>query len=589
MKDFLKYTLATIVGIILATILFFIIILSILSAVVASGEKPESIADNSVLVLKAGVEIPDRGNPAPFSGFDLINMELTPVAGLNDILANIKKAATDNKIKGILIENGLAASGWATIEEIRDALKEFRNSGKFVIAYSDYVLLQQAYYLSTSADRIYINPASTVEFKGLSGDILFFKKALDKLGIEVQVTRHGKFKGAVEPFMLDRLSRENEEQIKGYVGSIWNHVVDNISGSRHITPQRLNSIADSLIGYSAQGAFSNKLIDGLMYRDALNDTLKALSGLKKDDKLNLVSMIRYTRVPNPHKMISAKNKIAVIYASGTIVMGKGNETNIGGNSYSELIRKQRKDSSVRAVVLRVNSPGGNGVASDLIWREVLLTAKEKPVVVSMGNYAASGGYYISAPGSKIIADPTTITGSIGVFGLIPNTSRLFNQNLGISTQAVNTNRNSDFPSVYRPMSGYEKEVMQMNIDDFYNDFVNKVAEGRKLLPSRVDSIAQGRVWSAESALGIGLVDEIGGLNLAVAEAAKLAGIETYSLRELPVPEDPYTKLISMLSGDVKMHFLKSRLGEYSNIIDELQNVKELSGIQARLPYFIDVH
>jgi protease-4 len=589
MKDFLKYTLATIVGIILATILLFIIFLFSLSIMVASGEKPVTISDNSVLVLKTGVEIPDRGNPGPFAGIDLINLDITPVAGLNEILADIKKAASDDKIKGILIENGLANSGWATIEEVRDALKEFRKSGKFVISYSDYVLLQQGYYLSTVADKIYISPESTIDFKGLSGDVLFYKKALDKLGIEVQVTRHGKFKGAVEPFMFDKLSRENEEQIRSYVGSIWNHVVENISQSRSLTQERVNAIADNLTGYSAEGALANKLVDGLIYQDALNDTLKTLSGLSGNAKLNMVSMTKYTRVPNPRKMISAKNKISVIYASGTIVMGKGNETNIGGNSYSDLIRRERKDSTVKAVVLRVNSPGGNAIASDLIWREVELTAKEKPVVISMGNYAASGGYYISAPATLIIADPTTITGSIGVFGLLPNTSTLFNQKLGISSQTVNTNRNSDFPSVYRPMTGYEREIMQNNIDSFYDSFIKKVSDGRKLTPASVDSIAQGRVWSATSAIKIGLVDKIGGLDSAVAEAAKLAGITTYSLRELPVPEDPYTRLISKLSGDVEMRILSNHLGEYKKVIDDLRELNELSGVQARLPYFIDVH
>ena len=589
MKDFLKYVLATIVGIILASILFFIIFISTLSALVSSGEKPASISANSVLVLKAGIEIPDRGNPAPFSGFDPVNFEITSVTGLNDILADIKKAESDNKIKGILIENGLSAPGWATTEEIRNAILEFKSSGKFVIAYSDYVLLQEGYYLSTSANRIFISPASTVDFKGLSGDVLFYKKALDKLGVEVQVTRHGKFKGAVEPFILDKLSKENEEQIRSYVGSIWNHAIDKISEARHLTTGQLNNTADSLVGYTADGALSSKLVDGLLYRDALIDTLKSLSGLSKNDKINLVSMAKYTKVPDPLKMVSAKNKIAVVYASGTIVMGKGNDTNIGGNSYGDMIRKLRKDSTIKAIVLRVNSPGGNAIASDLIWREVELTAKEKPVVVSMGNYAASGGYYISAAGTKILADPTTITGSIGVFGLIPNTSKLLNEKLGISTQTVNTNRNSDFPSVTRPMTGYEKEVMQHNIDGFYKVFIDKVAVGRKLTPARVDSIAQGRVWGATSATGIGLVDEIGGLNDAVKEAASLARIETYSLKELPEPEDPYTRIIRTLSGDVSMRLLKNSLGEYRGLIDQLKGLEEFSGVQARMPYMIEVH
>jgi protease-4 len=418
---------------------------------------------------------------------------------------------------------------------------------------------------------------------------MFYKKALEKLGVEVQVIRHGKFKGAVEPYILDKLSKENREQIESYVGSIWSHVIENISKSRGIAAEKLNLLADNLTGYVASGAYENGLVDGLIYRDALIDTLKIRSGLTTDDKIALVPMHKYTKVPDPKKMVSAKNKIAVIYASGTIVMGKGGENNIGGDSFGELIRKERKDTTVKAIVLRVNSPGGNAIASDIMWRELELASKVKPVVISMGNYAASGGYYISAPGTKIFASPTTITGSIGVFGLIPNAGKLMNQKLGISTETVNTNKNSDFPSVYRPMEIYEKEVMQLSIEKVYSDFVSKVSSGRKMSVAAVDSIGQGRVWSGSDAKRLGLVDETGGLRASVEEAAKLAGIETYSLRELPVAEDPFTRIISQLSAEIRIRILKNELGEYKKIFDEIQEIKNLSGIQARLPYFIEVH
>jgi protease-4 len=589
MKSFLKYTLATITGIIIVSILFFVILLASLSTMMISGEKPVSISENSILVLKAGATIPDQGNTNPYAGFDIINMTITPLPGLNEILQNIKKASADDKIKGILIENGLSTSGWATTEELREALEKFRAGGKFVIAFSDYVLLQEGYYLSTAADKIYVNPSSTVDFKGLSGEVMFYKKALEKLGVEVQVIRHGKFKGAVEPYILDKLSKENREQIESYVGSIWSHVIENISKSRGIAAEKLNLLADNLTGYVASGAYENGLVDGLIYRDALIDTLKIRSGLTTDDKIALVPMHKYTKVPDPKKMVSAKNKIAVIYASGTIVMGKGGENNIGGDSFGELIRKERKDTTVKAIVLRVNSPGGNAIASDIMWRELELASKVKPVVISMGNYAASGGYYISAPGTKIFASPTTITGSIGVFGLIPNAGKLMNQKLGISTETVNTNKNSDFPSVYRPMEIYEKEVMQLSIEKVYSDFVSKVSSGRKMSVAAVDSIGQGRVWSGSDAKRLGLVDETGGLRASVEEAAKLAGIETYSLRELPVAEDPFTRIISQLSAEIRIRILKNELGEYKKIFDEIQEIKNLSGIQARLPYFIEVH
>jgi len=589
MKTFLKYTLATITGIIITSFLFFLILIAGLSTMMISGEKPASISENSILVLKGGTPIPDKGTGSPYEGIDLINMTITPAPGLNDILRNIKKASADNKIKGILIENGLLPSGWATTEEIREALEKFRAEGKFVIAYADYVMLQEAYYLSTAADKIYVSPSSTIDFKGLSGEVMFYKKALEKLGVEVQVIRHGKFKGAVEPYILDKLSPENEAQIKSYVGSIWAHVIENISKARGIAPEKLNELADNLVGYMGSGALENKLVDGLIYRDALIDTLKIRSGLTTDDKIYMVSMTKYSKVPDPKKTVSAKNKVAVIYASGTIVMGKGNDNNIGGNAYADLIRKERKDTTIKAIVLRVNSPGGNAIASDIIWKEVELASKVKPVVISMGNYAASGGYYISAPGTKIFASPTTITGSIGVFGLIPNAGKLMNQKLGISTQTVNTNKNSDFPSVYRPMRVYEKDVMQLSIEQVYSDFVNKVSSGRKMGMAAVDSIGQGRVWSGNDAVGIGLVDEYGGLITSIEAAAGLAGIEAYSIRELPLSEDPFTRILAQLTGEIKMRILKQELGEYKKFFDEILEIKNLSGIQARLPYFIEVH
>ncbi len=588
MKSFLKYTLATITGIIITSILFFVVMLASLSALVASGDKPVSISENSILVLKAGVEIPDRGNEDPFAGFDIVNMTVTSTPGLNEILGNIKKAYSDDNIKGILIENGMLPSGWATTGEIRNALLKFRESGKFVISYSDYLLTQQCYYLSSAADKIYINPGSMVDFKGLSGEVMFYKKALDKLGVEVQVTRHGKFKGAVEPFILDKLSDENKEQIKAYVGSIWDNVIAAISESRGISAEQLNLLADNLSGNIASTALDEKLVDGILYRNELIDTLKSLSGIAKEKDLNLVSMSKYAKVPDPDKNVSAKNRIAVIYASGTIVTGKGNEGNIGGNRYAEIIRKQRLDTSVKAIVLRVNSPGGSAVASDIMWQELELSARAKPVVISMGNYAASGGYFISAPATKIYASPTSISGSIGVFGLLPNAEELLEKKLGLTTEIIKTNKNSDFPSVYRPMNLYEKEVMQRSIENIYSDFVSKVSKGRKMSFESVDSIGQGRVWTGKSAQNIGLVDEIGGLNDAIKGAAELAGLDNYSVRELPVHEDPYTRLLSQLGGEITMRILKSELGESARYFNMVEEIRELSGIQARLPYFLEI-
>ncbi|HLN21829.1 MAG TPA: signal peptide peptidase SppA [Bacteroidales bacterium] len=588
MKEFLKYTLATITGIIIASFLFFFILMGSLAALVASGDKPVSISENSILVLKTGIPIPDRTSQSPLAGFDIINMEISSSPGLNEILKNIRKASQDDKIKGILIENGLLSSGWATTEEIRNALIKFRESGKFVISYTDYALTQECYYLSTAADKVYVNPGAMIDFKGLSSEVMFFKDALEKIGVEVQVTRHGKFKGAVEPFILDKLSEENKTQIKAYAGSIWDHVVKNISSARNIPAEKLNQIADNLDATVASGALNVGLIDGLIYRDVLTDTLKSLTGIKSSEDLKTVSMTKYSKVPEKKKS-PAKSKISIIYAEGNIVTGNGNESNIGGNKFAGVIRKEREDSTVKAIVLRVNSPGGNAVASDIMWRELQLAAMVKPVIVSMGNYAASGGYYISAPATKIYANPTTISGSIGVFGLLPNMNRLMEDKLGLKTEVVRTNTNSDFPSVFRPLNSREKEVMLMSVEQVYGNFVGKVAAGRKMEPDRVDSIGQGRVWSGSNALSIGLVDEIGGLETAIDGAAELAGIKDYSIRELPEIEDPYVKLLGQLSGEVRAAFIKNELGENVRYYNMLREIGEMKGIQARLPFFMDIH
>lgn len=588
MKNFLIYTLATVTGIILASILFFFIMIGTLGALVAAGEKPVSLSDKNVLVLKAGVPVPDRSNPNPWAGFDFVNMTFSPAPGLYEILNNIRKAENDPKITGILIENGLLPSGWATTGEIRDALIKFRSGGKFVLAYSDYVLTQEGYYLSSSADKIYLNPGAMIEFKGLSGEVMFYKEALEKLGVEVQVIRHGKFKGAVEPFILDRLSDENREQINTYVGSIWNHILAKISEARNIQVEKLNEIAGRLAVTTPAEAAEQGMIDGMLYRDQLIDTIKILSGLTPDDKIGLVSMTKYTKVPETLKTPHSRDKIALIFAEGNIVTGKGNETNIGGNYYADIIREQRKDTNVKAIVLRVNSPGGNAVASDIIWRELKLAAEKKPVIVSMGNYAASGGYYISVPATRIFASPVTITGSIGVFGLVPQAGRLLKNKLGINTETVNTNPYADFPSIYRPMSPYEKEVMQKGIENVYSDFTSRVSEGRRIDIQKVYGLAEGRVWDGSNAFIRGLVDQFGGLTDAIEYAAKSAGLDKYSVQQYPVAEDPYMKLISGLTGELRAKLVYNRLGAAVNIITQLQEMASVSGIYARMPYILEL-
>ncbi len=589
MKTFLKMTLATVTGLLLTGILFFVIMLASLSAMVASGNKPADIPEKSVLVLKTGVPVPDRTSTNPFTSFDPMSLKLTQTPGLNDILANLKKAADDKEISGILIENGVVPSGWATADEIQKALSEFKKSGKFVYSYSDYVLMQESYFISSSADAIWLNPTSMFYFQGLAAEVTFYRKALEKLGVDVQVIRHGKFKGAVEPYMLDKMSDENRLQITAYVGSIWSHAIKVISEARGIPEARLMQLADSLAGYDLALMTSEGLIDGTLYRDQMEDSIRSAAGIDEGKKINYVSMTKYSKVPAKDIKLAGKAKIAVVYAEGNIVMNEGDDTNIGGSRYAEELRKVRLDSTVKAVVLRVNSRGGNAIASDIIWREVDLISKVKPVVVSMGNYAASGGYYISAAADKIMASPVTVTGSIGVFGLIPNASSLLEKKLGISSEVVRTNAHADSPSLTRALSPYERDALQANVERTYTAFTAVVAEGRGIPQPSVDSIGQGRVWSGTDAIGIGLVDSFGGLNDAVREAAKLAGLEEYRTVERPEAVDFYTALLQDMTGEMRLRAIRNELGDAAKYYLDLKELLTAEGIQARIPYLIDIH
>ena len=591
MKTFLKMLLAVIAGMILTGILFFVIMLSVVSGMAAAGNKSVDIPEKSVLVIRTGAMIPDRTSSNPFAMFDPVTMALTQTPGLNELLKNLKKAADDENVKGILIETGTMPSGWATADELRTALEEFKQSGKFVYSYAEYMLMQESYFISTAADAIWINPTAMVDFKGLAAEVTFYKDALEKLGVDVQVIRHGKFKGAVEPYMLDKLSDENRLQISEYMGSIWEHIVGVISEKRGVPVEKVMSLADSLAGYDPAMMTAAGLIDGPLYRDQLEDSIRSAADIEEGKKISYVSMSKYSKVPVKHAKQDTKttrSKIAVLFAEGSIVNGEGDDTNIGGNRYAAEMRKLRLDTTVKAVVFRVNSRGGSVIASDMIWREVELTQKVKPIVVSMGNYAASGGYYISAPAVKIMASPVTVTGSIGVFGLIPNAGKLLDQKLGISSDIVRTNTHSDFPSVTRPLNDFEREVMQANIERTYSNFTALVAEGRGMRQTAVDSIGQGRVWSGSDAATLGLVDSFGGLNDAIREAATLAGLEEYRILEKPESVDFYTKLLKEMTGDIRARAIRKELGEVSRYYFDLREIISSGGVQAAMPYYLDI-
>ncbi|HNW71951.1 MAG TPA: signal peptide peptidase SppA [Candidatus Paceibacterota bacterium] len=439
---------------------------------------------------------------------------------------------------------------------------------------------------------ISINPEGALVFKGLSGEIMFYKGLLEKLDVKVQVIRHGKFKSAVEPFILDKMSDANKEQTLKYLSSIWNYLLEGISKSRNMTIDELNAIADSFKIQTAKDAVTYKLIDKLLYKDELLAEIRTKLSIGEKDKISMMSINKYIDAPDNSKKDKpfTKDKIAIVYAIGQIESGKGSDETIGSETISEAIRKVRLDSTIKAVVLRVNSPGGSALASDVIWREVVLTNKIKPVVASMGDIAASGGYYISCAARKIIASPNTITGSIGVFGLVPDFKGLFNNQLGITFDNVKTNKYADFGTVYRPLNESEKNIHQTNVENVYQTFITHVSEGRGLTTEQVDSIGQGRVWSGVDAKEIGLVDDFGGLNKAIETAAQLAKIDNYKMVSYPEQKDPFTKIIEELSGDSENStLLKKELGETYEYYQFVKDVKNMKGVQARMPYLINIY
>jgi protease-4 len=484
----------------------------------------------------------------------------------------------------------MVSGGMASVEEIRNALIEFRkNSDKPIYAHADeYMLDQTTYYLATVADKIVIHPEVAVDFRGLGGEMLFFKNALDKVGIEMQIVRHGKFKAAVEPFMLDKMSAENREQQLTYMNSLWNHMLKGISEKRNISVEKLNLLADDVQTFNkGQKAVENGLVDEVKYKDQVLDDLREITGIEGTKGVPVISASKYADVPAKGKKFS-RNKIAVIYASGDIGMSFGGEF-IDGDKLSREIRKVRQDSSYKAIVLRVDSPGGTVFDSETIWREVKLAAEEKTLVVSFGDVAASGGYYLSCPADKILASPNTITGSIGIFGMIPNLGELLNDKLGITTDVVKTNKNSDLLTLTRPMSEVERQLMQNSIEEGYDIFISHVAEGRKMSKAQVDSIGQGRVWSGENAKEIGLIDDFGGLKDAIALAAEIEGLEEYRTVDLPSLPDPFQELFKTGSDNIRARFLKNELGEKYRYYEYFKKMSGMKGVYARMPYDIYVN
>ncbi|WP_114940286.1 signal peptide peptidase SppA [Mucilaginibacter endophyticus] len=591
MKQFFKFVLATIVGVIISGIIIGVIGAGIIVGLIASAgsDKTVDVSPNSILYMSLKNQIVERTPNNPLADLDFLGLNDNKSIGLNDILADIKKAKTDNNIKGIYLDESYMTAGQATTEEIRNALIDFKKSGKFIIAYAE-VYTQGFYYLASVADKVYINPKGIFEFHGFSSQTTFLKGALDKLGIEAQIIKVGTYKSAVEPLFLTKMSDANKLQVTSYLGSLYDHFLTGISKSRGVSKDSLFSYADNMRIQFPEDAYKLKLVDGLKYKDEILDDLKKRTGTDLKDDLKSVDLKDYAKnktddSDDKEDDSSSKNRIAIVYASGDITGGESDDNNIGSETLSKALRKARLDNKVKAVVLRVNSPGGSSLASDVIWREVKLIHEKKPIIVSMGDYAASGGYYISCAADSIIAQPNTITGSIGIFAVLPNMQKLFNDKLGVTFDGVKTGKYADLGDISRPLSPEERLILQNSVNHGYDEFTKAVADGRGKTQAYINSIGQGRVWTGEQALKIGLVDRLGNINDAIASAAKKAKIKNYNIVNYPEQKSIFSKVGSGLSAEVQTRMVKNELGENYRIYQQIKGITQMMRTpQARLPY-----
>jgi protease-4 len=588
MAQFFKFTLATILGIFIAGILSIFIILGIIGSLMSSVEDTEVvIPSHSILNLKLDFPINDRSLNNPLSQLDFTDFSIQQNPGLDEIIRSIQKAKEDPNIDGIYLSTSSIMAGMSSTQEIRKALENFKESGKFVVAYAT-AFDQKTYYLASVANPLFLHPEGLILFTGLSGQVTFFTGALKKLGVDMQIIRHGQFKSAVEPFMLEKMSDANKKQTSALIQSVWSELLKGIEKDRKISSESLNIYADELRLNDAKSALELGFVDGLKYADEVKDHLLSYSKTEKQDDPNLISVGKYTRTSFYKELSSSRDKIAVIYASGEIMPGKGNDTQIGEENIVKALQSARDNNHVKAVVMRINSPGGSALISDLIWREVELTKAKKPLVASMSDIAASGGYYIACNATAIYAEPTTITGSIGVFGMIPNIQELMNDKLGITFDGVTTNKNADFLDITKPMTPFQQAIIQKSIENTYASFVGKVSSGRKMSFEAVDSIGQGRVWTGEQALKIGLVDQLGGLEEAIVAAAELAELKEYKILSLPVQKDPIMQLLDDLSGESSV-WLSKELGEYAKYLKLFNSIQQRDMIQARMPFDLEIN
>ncbi|MGC3977274.1 MAG: signal peptide peptidase SppA [Paludibacteraceae bacterium] len=582
MKQFLKFTLATIVGIILTSFLSGIFFLGMIGVIASSAEKTVKLKPYSVFKLELDGELIERSEDDPFSGLfakSLGQSKQTSI-GLDDVLSNIEKAASDTNIKGIYLKAGSLSGGFASMKEIRDALVKFKKTGKFIVAYGDFYT-QKLYYLCSVADKIYLNPQGMLDFKGLSSEVMFYKKALEKLGVEMQVVKVGTFKSAVEPFLLDKMSDANRQQVTVFAHSIWKNLLSEISSSRKVTTDSLNAYADQMMMFqSPEKVLKSKMIDSLVFSDEVDSLInKQYLKKKKSEDVDYVLNSELVNLPDNKKL--EKSKIGVIYAYGGIDMN--GDDGIVSEDMVETINDVRKDESIKAVVFRVNSPGGSAYGSEQILNAIKELKKVKPVIVSMGDYAASGGYYISCEADAILAQPTTLTGSIGIFGTIPNVKGLYDK-LGLSVDVVKTNKMSDAITANRSFTPEERDLMQAYVNRGYELFVGRCAAGRKKTVEQIKQIAEGRVWTGEDAVKIGLVDKLGTIKDAVALAAKKAKVTSFNIETYPAKEDFFTRFMKDFNTSIQTRFIKKQLGENYMIWEQIKNARNMNGIYALMPF-----
>ncbi|HAA11980.1 MAG TPA: signal peptide peptidase SppA [Cytophagales bacterium] len=583
---FLRNLLAVLVGLTLFTVVGIFILFGVAASF--GEDEVQPISQPSILKLTLSGPIVERAEPDPLEELAIPFGGITP-KGLQQIKQAIEHATNDPNIQGILLEPTLTATGWATLRDIRQALQEFKaNSDKFVISYAE-IYGEGDYYLASVADEVFLHPEGQIEFNGLAQEVTYIKGVLDKLGVEPQVFRVGQYKSAVEPFLRKDMSPESREQLESYLNALYATVLKDVGASRGIAEDQLENISDKMLVRNGADAETNGLIDGLAYYDEILTALREKTDKEEDDDLHFVSLTRYLNSWQPSGTYG-KDLIAVIVGEGTITSGSSTEGTIGSDSFAKEVRKARQNDKVKAIVIRINSPGGSALASDVMWREITLAAEEKPVIASMGDVAASGGYYMAMGADKIVAQPNTITGSIGIFGVLFNAQGFLNDKLGVTTETVKTGELSDLYNLTRSLTPFERSIIQKQVEEGYETFTSKAAEGRGMAIEDLKAIAGGRVWAGTEALDNGLVDQMGNLEDAIALAAEEADVDDYAVRYYPKEQSILDLLMSDLtSGEYEERILQHQLGELYPVVHTLQEIKQYRGLQARLPYEIIIH